>query len=236
MEDKDRIIDDNIAVLDDIKRQLKSMENMLSSSKEELLFYKDNVFEKERLLEYMKKELTSLYTKFIIKYQQTYSRLSNLFAFTYPFERKREKLDKELLKHTKFVKATVDKNNLYVKMPYLPIKIFRKTYVFQDVLRQALEGLKIPYMSSKTIYILHVFKEGTSLYIVPDNDNYDFKRYVDIICDYIGGGDAGVSTQFVLNSIYSNVISEGSYFIVSPSKKFKKTDKIVKRLQKIFSQ
>lgn len=236
MDDNNRILDDSITVLDHIDSQLTSMQKIVLRSKEELLFYKENALEEKNLLRYIEEECTKLYINFILKYQQTYVQLGNLFDVINPFEKKREKIDKELLKKSEFVKATMNEGILYIKFPRLPLQIFRKMYVFEDVLRLVLEDLHIPRMSQKTIYILHVFKKNTSIYRIPDNDNYDFKRYVDIITDYVGGGDAGITTQFVLNSVYCDDIPEGSYFIITPSKNVIKEKKIVKNLKKFFSQ
>lgn len=233
MEDKDRIIDDSIAVLDYIDKQFNDMQKIVSDSKEKLISYKENVTDSNEIVNCTRKQCTKFYINFIIQFQHLYSNFSNLLDVVYPFENKEKEIDKKLLKETSFIEADVNDGILYVKMPRLPLKIFRRLYVFQDELRLALEDLEIPHMSQKTMYILHVFKEGTSRYHIPDNDNYDFKRYTDIICDYIGSGDDVISTQFVLNSIYSNDIPEGSYIIIIPSKNIISIDDLTVNLKKI---
>ena len=42
-----------------------------------------------------------------------------------------------------------------------------------------------------------------------------FKRIIDIITDYLGGGDGGLTTSYFLESVVSDEVEEGSYVIIS---------------------
>lgn len=73
-----------------------------------------------------------------------------------------------------------------------------------------------PILDKSYLLRQHVYAKGKKVYRAPDNDNYEFKRVVDILTDYIGGGDGAFTTRYVLESVKTDDIPEGSYILVVP--------------------
>lgn len=62
----------------------------------------------------------------------------------------------------------------------------------------------------------HVYgaaKRGTC---IPDNDNYAYKHYIDLVADVLGRGDGGDVCSLHFDTFFSDAIPEGSYCIASP--------------------
>lgn len=65
------------------------------------------------------------------------------------------------------------------------------------------------------VQFVHVYgaaKQGTC---VPDNDNYAYKHYIDLVADALGRGDGGDVCSLRFDTFFSDAIPEGSYCIAS---------------------
>ena len=112
--------------------------------------------------------------------------------------------------------------SLFVKLPYLPKKLTKlwRSNLFRDDLVYWLNKLRtehgMPDIKRKTIYVIHLFNTKFPTKNIPDNDNYDIKVVVDTICDFIGNGDDALNCRFVMESIQSDEVIQGTYIVVNP--------------------
>ena len=61
------------------------------------------------------------------------------------------------------------------------------------------------------------------------------KRLQNVIADYVGGGDGGLTTSYFLESVVSDEVEEGSYIIISSADEpLKSTSSIIGDLKQIF--
>ena len=138
-----------------------------------------------------------------------------------------DRLKHDVFKKTAWIGCDRIGDSLYVKLPWLPLKKHYRNAMYQDELRYELDLLGkskgIPKLSQKMIHFVSVYKTDTSLLKIPDNDNYDTKRIIDILTDYVGGGDGGAVCSIHIETILNDEIPEGTYIIVSPeTTEFKK--------------
>jgi hypothetical protein len=117
-------------------------------------------------------------------------------------------------------------DRFYAKLPRFVKRLKNKQggMLFEKEFRAMITDFfkKLPECISfreKMIYIVNVYSNNTNPLFVPDNDNLDFKRAVDIITDFIGGGDSAFVCSYMITSICSDSIQEGAYIIVQDSEK-----------------
>lgn len=110
---------------------------------------------------------------------------------------------------------------LYVKLPHFIRRLKDRNggMMFENEFRAMLTDFfrHLPGRVSfkdKLIYIVNVYPDNTNSLFVPDNDKYDFKRVVDIITDFTGGGDSAFHCSYMLMSVSSNDVPDASYVIV----------------------
>lgn len=70
----------------------------------------------------------------------------------------------------------------------------------------------------KMLYIINAYPSNVNPLLVPDNDNLDFKRAIDIITDFVGGGDSAFNCSYMITSVCSDAIPEGAYIILQNGK------------------
>ena len=161
------------------------------------------------------------YANFLITYRRLYKLYSNVFAVANDAVRERIKeIEANSLVNGDWVSAKSEGEALYVRLPRVPVKYYRKSTLFQEELRLILNDLSakqlMPIIPNKVVRILNVFKTKTHPMLVPDHDNYDLKRLLDVITDYCGGGDSGLTCSLFYETIMDNSLPEGTYFIVKP--------------------
>ena len=117
-------------------------------------------------------------------------------------------------------------DRFYAKLPRFVKRLKNKQggMVFEKEFREALTDFfeklsECISFKEKMIYIVNVYPNNTNPLFVPDNDNLDFKRAVDIITDFIGGGDSAFVCSYMITSICSDSIQEGAYIIVQGSER-----------------
>ena len=149
-----------------------------------------------------------------------------------------DKLKHEVFKKTAWIGCDRIGDSLFVKLPWLPLKKRYKCTLYQNELRHELELLEkskgLPMLYQKRIHFVSVYKSYTSLLKIPDNDNYDAKRIIDILTDYVGGGDGGTVCSIYMETILNDEIPEGTYIIVSPeSAEFKNGEARVEEFKQL---
>ncbi len=177
--------------------------------------------ERHKTAKDIQKLITRDYIRFLLLYQQLYNDYSNIFYAVYDAH----------LKNTvtvecdsSFISAFATDDMLAVKLPHLPVKARIRSSVFQDLLRDKLSLVNVPLIRDKLIHIVHIYPTAMSELRVPDNDNYDIKRLIDVISDYTGYGDSGVHCSLFMTTLLTDDVPDGSYVIVTPKSSGVKSD------------
>ena len=180
------------------------------------------------------------YVKFLITYRRIYKTYSNVFTVASDTVREKIKeIEAKSLVKGDWVSAKSEGEALYVRLPRVPIKYYRKSSLFQEEVRIVLDELYakqlMPIIPHKVVRILNVFKTKTHPMLVPDHDNYDIKRLLDVIADYCGGGDSGLTCSLFYETIKDDSLPEGTYFIVKPmSDTIESRSETVSKLRELF--
>lgn len=128
---------------------------------------------------------------------------------------------------------------VYIKMPKLPLKKYRKHGLYKKELNLKLDETKrtigLPSIPKKFIRIIHIYATTADETYIPDNDNYDINGVINTVTDYIGCGDSGPNCSIMLDTIISDEISEGCYIIASPKDSKNFTEKTIDDLKKLFT-
>lgn len=214
--------------LNEMSEQLDSATNCLEHYAKMLKGNKelcDKLLEENSVqsLEYME-FLTMLNSQYVKVWEETQVFLNLLSALTVCAvggnHSEADKLKHDVFKKTAWIGCDRIGDSLFVKLPWLPLKKHYRSTLYQDELRYELELLstrkEFPVIPYKRIHFVSVYKSDTSPYKIPDNDNYDTKRIIDILTDYIGGGDGGLVCSIYMETILNDEIPEGAYIIVSP--------------------
>ena len=130
-----------------------------------------------------------------------------------------KEVNNNLLDESKYIDIAPLEDALYVKLPRVPAKHYRRTGLFVEDIRNKMQKLgfekKIPTIQNKQIRVLNVFSTSFEERFIPDNDNYDLKSITDVLTDYIRGGDSGLRCSFCYDAVKSDEVTEGTYIIIS---------------------
>ena len=164
------------------------------------------------------KRIVADYTEFIKDYIALYEIYSSIFGAVYDTQELRRKIEWDIVPAQIQTAATA--TTLMVHLPHMPVKTHYRASVLRDILKTQLDRLfgadMIPAIEKKIVRILHVYPSATRRWQLPDNDNYYIKDVIDIITDYIGGGDGCLTCSIILETVLTDELPEGSYIIVSP--------------------
>ena len=164
------------------------------------------------------KRMISDYSEFITNYISLYDTYSNIFGAVYDTRELRRSIEWDIVPTQIQTASTPTK--LMVKLPHIPVKTHCRASVFRDILKTQLDRLfgdgMIPIIEKKLVRIIHIYPSAVRSWQVPDNDNYYIKDVVDIITDYIGGGDGCLTCSILMETVLTDELPEGSYIIVSP--------------------
>ena len=228
-----------IAVYNSTQAILDKMQKLLSNSITTLEAYYDgfklfNGADRLAIASGVKRRISSDYEKFLNLYLKLYNTFSSIFGAVYGTWDLKKEL--ELKIDPTSVRVSASNTMFIVKLPHLPVKTFIRTPVFREILRthanELFEKRAIPFIQEKLVRILHVYPTSANLRMIPDNDNYDIKNFVDLATDYTGGGDGGLHCSIFLETILSDQIAEGSYVIVAPkSEGVEPADKLIDKLK-----
>ena len=235
---KHTILED-IGLIEDISKLFEESDKhtkrilWYEKSNYEMLYNEEDM---SNISEYILAENSNYYTTTLINLNALYNRLNQLTVSPYRAENK-ECIGIPL--GGECVKINSNNGSLYFKLPRLPKKAFRRFYFFEDELRYKLDRMWDTLLTfsfkKKVIRIVNVFNSKYNKYLIPDNDNYDFKRIIDIITDYLGGGDGGLTTSYFLESVVSDEVEEGSYIIISSADEpLKPTSLLLDDLKRFF--
>ncbi|MBQ8300537.1 MAG: hypothetical protein IJX57_01025 [Clostridia bacterium] len=93
--------------------------------------------------------------------------------------------DRKIVEKGNLVKATVEEDTVYVKLPRLPVRYYRRSRLFISDVRREMKALyedgKTPKYNAKLIRVFNVFTTDFPDRMIGDNDNYDIKAITDVI-------------------------------------------------------
>jgi len=152
---------------------------------------------------------------------------------------KDESMTNNFAEDAKYIDIVSADNTLYVKLPRVPAKCYKRTELFAEDVNDKMWELrvesKIPSIPDKLIRVLNVFSTSFEDRYISDNDNYDLKTITDILTDHIGGGDGGLKCSFFYDAVKSDEVAEGTYIIVSNFKEgIPSADAVIAVLKAIF--
>lgn len=116
------------------------------------------------------------------------------------------------------VTAAIIEGILVAKTPHLPKRSSKSTLPWEADLQQALAQIDVPFMVKKCIWFLSIYPTDTPSHTIPDHDNQDIKRVIDLITDFTLGGDSALNCSLRQDSLLFNVPLEGTYILVQPLK------------------
>ena len=217
MENALSFFDELISIAQNQTEDLKLEQNQLSELISALLSGTNEAAEID-LKKAIIRLISASYYNFMRHRAELYNEASRLFGFVHEGYELKQAVSACFLGETRFISAYTRDQSLYIRIPQVPAKYYRRSDIFNEELRLVLGNLfksNPIYIKKKTIQIVHVFNtDFTGL--VPDNDNYDFKSIIDIITDHVSGGDSGINCWIHLMSVTSDRVAQGSYIIVSP--------------------
>ena len=154
------------------------------------------------------------YPKFMSAYGALYDSYSEVFGLING-DSVFIKADTERILSEDRIAVRVSDGALYVKLPRMPVKAFNTSKAFVYELNLLLKNYPspLPLIERKRIRIINVFTSDTPARLIPDNGNYDTKHLLDVITDYCGGGDSGLNCSLLMETIRTDDIPAGTYFI-----------------------
>lgn len=114
------------------------------------------------------------------------------------------------------VSAWTDGEILAVRTPPLPRRGGRNSIDFEPALYRALTEIDVPVIVNKLIWLLHIYPEHIAPHLVPDADNLEIKRIIDLISDATMGGDGGLTCSLRQDSYATNELPSGTFALVFP--------------------
>lgn len=125
----------------------------------------------------------------------------------------------------------VEKNRIFIKMPYLPRKYNGAKDICNQLLSVKLFSLKdFPVWAEWNAKYYHVFP--TSIKEIPkDVDNYEYKRTNDILAYALGSSDNAFRFSMSMTAVFTDDIAPGTYIEVTP-----KSSENIENLISVFGQ
>ena len=125
------------------------------------------------------------YLEFMLSIKKQYSLVSDLFGVLPLYKIKGDDEDRAVVEKGNLVKATAMDDTVYVKLPRLPVRYYRRSRLFISDVRREMKALyedgKTPKYNAKLIRVFNVFATDFPDRMIGDNDNYDIKAITDVI-------------------------------------------------------
>lgn len=209
-------LEDRIEYVDKLIKRQKRLLKTLSELKNDFEYLMSR---KEAIEDsYVCEMLENVYNQAMMNISAIYGCLPNIAYYASSVQRcYNNPVEKAM--SDRLVSVLVNGNDVYIKIPLLRKKYARVDGVFSNEMRTALENCDIlPRYKRSVIRIVNVYNTGFKDQYIPDNDNIDIKKAVDIIADYITGSDKALNTTLILQSIYTDEIEQSTYIHVSEHK------------------
>lgn len=116
------------------------------------------------------------------------------------------------------ITAAIIEGILLIKTPHLPKRSSKSSLAWEADLQQALAQIDVPIMVQKRIWFLSIYPTNTPPHTIPDHDNQDIKRVIDLITDFTLGGDSAITCALRQDSLLADDLPSGCYVFVSPLK------------------
>lgn len=102
---------------------------------------------------------------------------------------------------------------LLVATPPLPRSVRTNEIAFEGELYAALFAIDVPIIPRKLLWFVHIYPPKVP---VLDNDNSCKKRVIDVLTDFLTGGDCGLTCSLRQDSFVSDTLPSGTYILVIP--------------------
>lgn len=113
------------------------------------------------------------------------------------------------------IEIHVHEDRVMFRMPHLPTRTQKHDLVNIALTSKIYKILNYPRWAKVTMEFCHVYSTGKK-WQTSDNDNYSYKRTIDLICNAMRLSDSAASMDLVKRTIYTDELPSGTYVTITP--------------------